>query len=1463
MIATQWLASATAGTAYPTATLAASGGVTPETWSVTAGALPAGLTLDATTGALSGTPTTAGTYDFTVAVTDSEQTPATVTQPLEIVVAPAATSTDLSASVPTVAAGGSVTYTATVDAPVLPTGDVDFTDNNTAVPSCQGVALSATVPHTATCTLTYDTAGDHSVTATYDGDTSTSTSTSTSATVTVSSATSPLNITTTSMPSANAGTAYPTATLAASGGVTPETWSVTAGALPAGLALDATTGALSGTPTTAGTYDFTVGVTDSETTPVTATADFSITVAPATTSTDLSASASSVATGTAVTYTATVTSPVTPTGTVDFSDAGSPISTCQNVALTASAPYTATCTLTYSAGGSHPVSADYSGDTSTTSSTSTVVDVTVTATVTPLSVSTTSVPAATAGSAYPDTVLAASGGTGPYSWSVTSGSLPPGLSLDASSGTLSGTPTTGGTYPFTVGVTDSETIPVTATADFSITVAQATTTTGIGASASSVATGTAVTYTATVTSPVTPTGTVDFSDAGSPISTCQNVALTASAPYTATCTLTYSAGGSHPVSADYSGDTSTTSSTSTVVDVTVTATVTPLSVSTTSVPAATAGSAYPDTVLAASGGTGPYSWSVTSGSLPPGLSLDASSGTLSGTPTTGGTYPFTVGVTDSETIPVTATADFSITVAQATTTTGIGASASSVATGTAVTYTATVTSPVTPTGTVDFSDAGSPISTCQNVALTASAPYTATCTLTYSAGGSHPVSADYSGDTSTTSSTSTVVDVTVTANLTPLAISTTSVPAATAGSAYPDTVLAASGGTGPYSWSVTSGSLPPGLSLDASSGTLSGTPTTGGTYPFTVGVTDSETIPVTATADFSITVAQATTTTGIGASASSVATGTAVTYTATVTSPVTPTGTVDFSDAGSPISTCQNVALTASAPYTATCTLTYSAGGSHPVSADYSGDTSTTSSTSTPVDVTVTANLTPLAISTTSVPAATAGSAYPDTVLAASGGQGPYSWSVTSGSLPPGLSLDASSGTLSGTPTTGGTYPFTVGVTDSETIPVTATADFSITVAQATTTTGIGASASSVATGTAVTYTATVTSPVTPTGTVDFSDAGSPISTCQNVALTASAPYTATCTLTYSAGGSHPVSADYSGDTSTTSSTSTVVDVTVTATVTPLSVSTTSVPAATAGSAYPDTVLAASGGTGPYSWSVTSGSLPPGLSLDASSGTLSGTPTTGGTYPFTVGVTDSETIPVTATADFSITVAQATTTTGIGASASSVATGTAVTYTATVTSPVTPTGTVDFSDAGSPISTCQNVALTASAPYTATCTLTYSAGGSHPVSADYSGDTSTTSSTSTPVDVTVTANLTPPRIVSASSASAMVGQQFVFTIVATGTPTPDLAAGRWWGYEGLPPGIEFTDDGDGTATLSGTPRQAGIYIFTIKAINEVGVATQVFEFFVHPAPPRGCQPGWVQSQQRNECGGFGRPGGRW
>ncbi|MGZ6005649.1 MAG: N,N-dimethylformamidase beta subunit family domain-containing protein, partial [Candidatus Saccharimonadales bacterium] len=64
------LAGGTVGTAY-SATLAASGGSSPYTWSITGGTLPAGLTLHGSTGVIDGTPTTAGTYNFTIQVSDS------------------------------------------------------------------------------------------------------------------------------------------------------------------------------------------------------------------------------------------------------------------------------------------------------------------------------------------------------------------------------------------------------------------------------------------------------------------------------------------------------------------------------------------------------------------------------------------------------------------------------------------------------------------------------------------------------------------------------------------------------------------------------------------------------------------------------------------------------------------------------------------------------------------------------------------------------------------------------------------------------------------------------------------------------------------------------------------------------------------------------------------------------------------------------------------------------------------------------------------------------------------------------------------------------------------------------------------------------------------------------------------------------------------------------------------------
>jgi len=88
---------------------------------------------------------------------------------------------------------------------------------------------------------------------------------------------SALTVSTTSLPGGSTGTAY-SATLAATGGVTPYTWSVISGSFPGWANLDAGTGAITGTPNAGGTSSFTVQVTDNSSPQQTATQPLSITV---------------------------------------------------------------------------------------------------------------------------------------------------------------------------------------------------------------------------------------------------------------------------------------------------------------------------------------------------------------------------------------------------------------------------------------------------------------------------------------------------------------------------------------------------------------------------------------------------------------------------------------------------------------------------------------------------------------------------------------------------------------------------------------------------------------------------------------------------------------------------------------------------------------------------------------------------------------------------------------------------------------------------------------------------------------------------------------------------------------------------------------------------------------------------------------------------------------------------------
>jgi len=88
----------------------------------------------------------------------------------------------------------------------------------------------------------------------------------------------------------------------------------------------------------------------------------------------------------------------------------------------------------------------------------------------------------------------------------------------------------------------------------------------------------------------------------------------------------------------------------------------------------------------------------------------------------------------------------------------------------------------------------------------------------------------------------------------PLAVTTTSLPNGTVGVAYSQQ-LAAAGGTTPYDWSVVVGTLPAGLTLNASTGIIAGTPTTAGGSSFTARVLDSGAPQRSAQSALSITIA--------------------------------------------------------------------------------------------------------------------------------------------------------------------------------------------------------------------------------------------------------------------------------------------------------------------------------------------------------------------------------------------------------------------------------------------------------------------------------------------------------------------------------------------------------------------------------------------------------------------------------
>jgi hypothetical protein len=419
-----------------------------------------------------------------------------------------------------------------------------------------------------------------------------------------------------------------------------------------------------------------------------------------------------------------------------------------------------------------------------------------------------------------------------------------------------------------------------------------------------------------------------------------------------------------------------------------------LVIKTTSLPDGVNGQLYGATVEPY-GGLGSLAWTLLSGSLPPGLSFD--NGSISGTPTSTGIFEFTVEVTDSGTIPQTATQELSIRIAEPleiTTSTlddGIGGQAygeSLYAIGGFGAYTWTLASGSLPDG-LELFDSGV---ISESLSLSASGTFTFTVQV---------------NDESNPQQTDTrELSISIFA---PLGITTASLNDGIVGDTYSES-LAALGGTGSYTWILASGNLPDGLNLI--DGSISGTPTATGTFNFTVQVNDSGTPPQTSIQELSIQISEAlviiTTTlddgiTGVHYSKDLV-TGGFAPYLWSILSDSLPPG---LSLSGTGISGTP----------TATGTFNFT------VKVDDSGNPGQTASQTLSIRIS-----NPLTITTIALNDGVLDWPYSANLMASEGHE-TYTWALTSGALPAGLSLN-SNGAISGAPTVAGSSQFTAEVRD-------------------------------------------------------------------------------------------------------------------------------------------------------------------------------------------------------------------------------------------------------------------------------------------------------------------------------------------------------------------------------------------------------------------------------------------------
>ncbi len=776
-------------------------------------------------------------------------------------------------------------------------------------------------------------------------------------------------------------------------------------------------------------------------------------------------------------------------------------------------------------------------------------------------------------------------------------------------GTLSNTTTTSATYTAPAATSSSQSVTITATSiadttktgTAAITVAAAPTITNLTSAQQSVAVGTAYSVQLAGSGGISPFKNWALASGSGSLPSCLSLSsagvLSSPSTPTAACVGVYS--GIEFTMTD-SGTPNALTATSSAQTITVTG---PTLAFSPTLPQGAVGAAYTGSV-AATGVLGATTYSLASGALPADLSLNTSTGAITGTPKAvdAGTATFSVSVVDAFGDSATS-GTLSITIAAAPAIT-FGAAPTTTATF-GVAYTSAVTASGG-AGTLSYSLAGGALP--PDLTLSATGAITGTPkaadigTFTFAVKAS-----DAFGDSATSGNYSIVVSYPA------VSVGAITPPTGYDGSAYPSTTLSATGGnSGPYTWTwaaASGSSLPPGLNL-STAGAITGTPTTAGTYSVVVTATDSASNTGNATLTFTVKA-------GI-----------------TINSITLPTGYVNGNYPPTGSSATMSATGGAGAPYT--WSWAAASGSSVPAGLAIGASTGAITGTSTTqgsysVVITATDSATPANTASVTLPitiaagvtvtAPTLASAYPGTAYSspaftAAGGSGTgyaWSWAAASGSsLPSGFTIDANGGVISAaSPVNSGTtaalYNVVVTATDSlgnkGSANATVTIEASVAISPATLPSGtVGVAYSNALTasggsGTGYTWSTTGSNTLSSVG---LSFSGGTVSGASPTA--GSGTFTAVVTDSQS----HSVQATFT--------------ITI---YTGLTVTTTSLPSGDVGASY-STTLAAGGGTGTdYTWSATNSNLSTyGLSLSAG-GVVSGTPTQSGTASFTANVQDS------------------------------------------------------------------------------------------------------------------------------------------------------------------------------------------------------------------------------------------------